>query len=274
MAGCRSIPAAAPIRRLSFEWAARLPLLLAWRVAGSHGSRSNRRLEPVSSWGPAWVSTACAPLSRRPASRPRRQLVSDRAHPPRATNIHELRALQKARSAQRSEAAQLAQAASLSETLASRARRVRAQLGWLGRGRRQWRLLVGACWLQAGWGRATPPALRRSPCRPAAPPLNRQPAPRAGGAARDPRRPRVPGGLRPRQPPHHRRHQQRLRQGARPARRLQRLLGWHPGRVWPPACARRVWRPAGLPAGEATSLCVRSLGAPRSPYPLPRRPSP
>ena len=54
---------------------------------------------------------------------PCRQLVTDAAHPPRATNIHELRALQKAR-AERDAAAQDERAASLSETLASRARRV------------------------------------------------------------------------------------------------------------------------------------------------------
>lgn len=62
-------------------------------------------------------------LSLRPPTR--RQLVSDAAHPPRASNIHELRALQKAR-AERDAAAADERAASLSQTLASRTRRVRA----------------------------------------------------------------------------------------------------------------------------------------------------
>lgn len=54
--------------------------------------------------------------------------MSDRAHPPRATNIHELRALQKARAKERDGAEDMRRSQSLSQTLASSARRVGACL--------------------------------------------------------------------------------------------------------------------------------------------------
>ncbi|KAI7841208.1 hypothetical protein COHA_005173 [Chlorella ohadii] len=58
-----------------------------------------------------------------------RQLVTDAAHPPRAADIHELRALQKARGERDASAAE-ERAASLSHTLASRTRRAGPRVIW------------------------------------------------------------------------------------------------------------------------------------------------
>lgn len=80
---------------------------------------SRLRLEPASTSGSSGDSGA----------RGLRQLVSDAAHPPRASNIHELRALQKARTERDATAAD-ERAASLSQTLASRTRRAGPRVIW------------------------------------------------------------------------------------------------------------------------------------------------
>lgn len=83
--------------------------LKAWRRRRRRQLPPRRDLRPM----PPSPCTAC------------RQLVTDAAHPPRAADIHELRALQKARGERDASAAE-ERAASLSHTLASRTRRVRA----------------------------------------------------------------------------------------------------------------------------------------------------
>lgn len=65
---------------------------------------------------------------RRAAASLRRPLVSDRAHAPRASNVEELRALQKS-SRERDEATLGLRELSLSETLRSKARQVSCEPG-------------------------------------------------------------------------------------------------------------------------------------------------